>query len=640
VKGLPAHNPLVPNLPISTRNRLQPQQLHISKPSSVRHDASLPPGGMIPELGKDLLNAPAGLAAQSSPYTISRINQLSHTSQAPIVAPGGTKAGCKGEGAILQSISPVATTTQPAISSKHVYSAQLNAFGISPPNSLALALQAGSQVPLQHLKTNNNQSHSLPVYGTVTSQNSSVLANLPPRTAQTLKQVTTANGDRTLTRWNSSDSLVNDILRYAGVLSVDGKVDRSKLDDDFHILPEHDKDFKFYSEYARRELVPKRKREVIVIEDSSDEAENEAGDNKNIHGNKKARGSHTYPTSDDMPPFYDAHSQSRPSGTVENGPTHTMGISKLANSVPHNDPDFVLPQPSHLRNPTEVRRDSTFAIVIPSPNLKKSQPLLSRPTYNYRNNVELEIADEIPSATRLPGTPLALNNFPAEVRGSPAPASSIPFSMTPNDKKRGRPFSTPEATARAAKKAVRYASQQTSSNDSVQSGFLTDNGKKRGRSFQTTETAAEAAAASKATKLANTDRSSAELKKRGRPFLNNKEFDIPEGKYLPFLCEWEGCPAELHNLNTLRLHLTIVHGIRDKSTKDIPCRWAKCASSHKAERKAIINRKSNDDNSSHATSGIAFKRRGQWKEHIEEAHLIPFSWHMGDGPADETFCTS
>lgn len=76
-------------------------------------------------------------------------------------------------------------------------------------------------------------------------------------------------------------------------------------------------------------------------------------------------------------------------------------------------------------------------------------------------------------------------------------------------------------------------------------------------------------------------------------------------KFISFLCEWEGCPAELQNLETLRKHVFVVHGRSDT------CRWGKCA-------RAVPPR--------------SFPHREAFQRHMEDAHLVPFSWHVGDGP--------
>lgn len=76
-------------------------------------------------------------------------------------------------------------------------------------------------------------------------------------------------------------------------------------------------------------------------------------------------------------------------------------------------------------------------------------------------------------------------------------------------------------------------------------------------------------------------------------------------KFLPFLCEWEDCPAELQNLETLRKHVLVVHG------RSETCRWGKCA---------------------RATRPRSLPSRDAFQRHAEDVHLVPFAWHVGDGP--------
>lgn len=74
-----------------------------------------------------------------------------------------------------------------------------------------------------------------------------------------------------------------------------------------------------------------------------------------------------------------------------------------------------------------------------------------------------------------------------------------------------------------------------------------------------------------------------------------------------FLCEWAGCKADLHNMDTLRRHVATVHL---KSQRQQACLWSTCAknsSTRPANGKSLV-------------------------EHLEQAHLVPMSWHVGDGP--------
>lgn len=99
--------------------------------------------------------------------------------------------------------------------------------------------------------------------------------------------------------------------------------------------------------------------------------------------------------------------------------------------------------------------------------------------------------------------------------------------------------------------------------------------------------------------------------------------------FISFRCEWENCPAELQNLETLRKHLLIVHGRPPPTTTptpppfsttfatttaeepSIPCKWASCPSA-------------------------PFPSLQSFTTHLETAHLLPHLWHVGDGPRNTT----
>jgi hypothetical protein len=81
--------------------------------------------------------------------------------------------------------------------------------------------------------------------------------------------------------------------------------------------------------------------------------------------------------------------------------------------------------------------------------------------------------------------------------------------------------------------------------------------------------------------------------------------------FISFRCEWENCPAELQNLETLRKHLLIVHGRPPPSSKTITCKWAACPSA-------------------------PFPSPSSFTTHLETAHLLPHLWHAGDGPRNTT----
>lgn len=120
-------------------------------------------------------------------------------------------------------------------------------------------------------------------------------------------------------------------------------------------------------------------------------------------------------------------------------------------------------------------------------------------------------------------------------------------------------------------------------------------------------------------------------KRRGRPAgraggvkPTRAIFEKLRPRYVPFLCEWEGCPAELQNVDTLRRHVLAVHG-RDAVARG-SCRWGKCAAAAAAGRA--------EDQAGGGRRGrrTVFASADEFGSHVEDWHLVPFVWHVGDGP--------
>jgi hypothetical protein len=107
---------------------------------------------------------------------------------------------------------------------------------------------------------------------------------------------------------------------------------------------------------------------------------------------------------------------------------------------------------------------------------------------------------------------------------------------------------------------------------------------------------------------------SAAQKRRGRPPRQpsptpREVFERQTApRYVPFLCEWPGCKAELQNLARLRKHIHVVHGRVDP----LLCRWAHCNN-----------------------SWTVFAQEFEFQDHVDEEHLTPFVWHVGDGQQNE-----
>lgn len=104
-------------------------------------------------------------------------------------------------------------------------------------------------------------------------------------------------------------------------------------------------------------------------------------------------------------------------------------------------------------------------------------------------------------------------------------------------------------------------------------------------------------------------------KRRGRP--PRQPSPTPRGvweklvappQYVPFLCEWPACKAELQNIETLRRHIRIVHG----RAEPLMCWWPGC------EGRSPI-----------------FTQDYDFHHHVDQKHLVPFMWHVGDGQKNE-----
>ena len=108
-------------------------------------------------------------------------------------------------------------------------------------------------------------------------------------------------------------------------------------------------------------------------------------------------------------------------------------------------------------------------------------------------------------------------------------------------------------------------------------------------------------------------------KRRGRPPKErspspNEVYRRLKPRFIAFLCEWKGCPAELHNAETLRRHVQVLHCRDPRPLSFFSCKWGKCA----MEQPLTI-----------------CKDREALVRHIEESHLWPLVWHTGDGPRSQ-----
>jgi hypothetical protein len=100
---------------------------------------------------------------------------------------------------------------------------------------------------------------------------------------------------------------------------------------------------------------------------------------------------------------------------------------------------------------------------------------------------------------------------------------------------------------------------------------------------------------------------------------------LQQPHYQVYACGWDGCHAELHNLDTLKKHVIKLHG-KLSADNDFECGWAYCNLAGTSTDLRGRQEKRNDKGSAR------FATIEQWVQHIDKAHLQPVAWKLGDGP--------
>lgn len=120
------------------------------------------------------------------------------------------------------------------------------------------------------------------------------------------------------------------------------------------------------------------------------------------------------------------------------------------------------------------------------------------------------------------------------------------------------------------------------------------------------------------------------LKRGGGPHeISKKRRETPRSRqptspsYQVYECLWEGCKAELHNLETLRKHLYKLH-CKQKAKETLGCFWRDCDGLETDGLGEMIQKSQ--------TRHAAFATEDEIKQHVEENHLQPLAWKLGDGP--------
>ncbi|KAL8731184.1 MAG: hypothetical protein Q9166_003591 [cf. Caloplaca sp. 2 TL-2023] len=94
-----------------------------------------------------------------------------------------------------------------------------------------------------------------------------------------------------------------------------------------------------------------------------------------------------------------------------------------------------------------------------------------------------------------------------------------------------------------------------------------------------------------------------------------------------YKCQWKDCPAELHNLETLKKHV-LKHG--DKYKGPFPCLWKRCG---KAPQRDDEDTEKKEDEDEPESQPLEYATKEIWAKHVDRRHLADFAWKLGDGPS-------
>ncbi|KAF1989249.1 hypothetical protein K402DRAFT_390829 [Aulographum hederae CBS 113979] len=110
----------------------------------------------------------------------------------------------------------------------------------------------------------------------------------------------------------------------------------------------------------------------------------------------------------------------------------------------------------------------------------------------------------------------------------------------------------------------------------------------------------------------------------GRPPTKKKDASpSPEAQFTVYKCLWQNCPAELHNLETLKTHVVKSHG-EPAPHGWYECLWGDCG------RKLPIPDRNGEMKLKHIY--LDFEELSEWTEHMKKAHFLGIAWRKGDGP--------
>ncbi|KAM3079592.1 hypothetical protein ACMFMG_006007 [Clarireedia jacksonii] len=309
-----------------------------------------------------------------------------------------------------------------------------------------------------------------------------------------------------------------------------------------------------------------------------------------IGGDSRASAHHTYQQHSQLLSYQSQSGYSSPYGSY---PVHSV--------QPQSVPQYEMPSYKELGNihhpggllstPRAPMSPSAVSVVLP----QISETLSDSPGIPARRGRPPESLSRPGAAARESGVPKRMGRPPKDYTALVADNNNdLLLAKTPG-----------------CSSNVTYAASNQPSNNAL--AISVQLPKKRGRPFKNPE-------------LANAPAERVP-KKRGRPPKDPssvKKIPLPEPNYLKYKCEWKGCPAELHNLKTLNLHIAKVHKNRENGM--FICLWNRCATLPNSDNntEALFNPS--------ADAHYRFDLEEEWLKHIGDEHMQPYAWYMGDGP--------
>lgn len=101
-------------------------------------------------------------------------------------------------------------------------------------------------------------------------------------------------------------------------------------------------------------------------------------------------------------------------------------------------------------------------------------------------------------------------------------------------------------------------------------------------------------------------------------------YDKLQPRFIQLVCEWKGCAAILNNMNILRKHIGVAHG--KEAGEERICQWGSCR-----QPESVLGRGEDLESGSR----VAFATVQELGDHVDDDHLTPLYWHMGDGRAGD-----